>query len=1398
VSKVLGRIGDTIYTVGDDGMVSRDGEVIGPVQEVLKFLGGYMEDVPEGKAPAAPAAQTAAPRPRRPDLPGIPGGDSVYLRLKGLWNDPGSGRFTPRGFSSAKAFAEQVVGGDLVRDAARVNGKVRARVADNRMSRAGIKAGDVIEVTFKDDNFGRVQIVGKNGKKRWYDVQWSRFDRVEGDGPAPEPEPEVVPEPEPVPEVAQVSNDPAAIRQAALDRLADVPDDPFAAPPPEPLSTVEPIDVFAVGKQLMGGRAFDEVALTEFVPEAGKNGDISPLFGYEDAEVLYGAVALALAGKGTDRYDWRRRLSQKSIPVGDRAAILHSAVVRSLAEDTRTGPDVGKAETALYQELRLEGGAGKPSKYAELLRAVVLAVEAQRPVEGVALFDDPDRPLDQNTDLFGEGANIPIMSVLTNGDLENAINDVLYGMELTPKTSRVEVADAVVERLGSWDIGQRMVDAGLDGGSTANREKSLRPLVGGRGVLTGGTELTPYGELIDRAMKAVKRDRTEGDPDTSLTDQDKVRLAAIIDAGTVVLDGMRRIEAERVPEEAVPSVSDAERVVDEKQAVFSAAYDEYVKNRQKVADAWSARMKNGVVLTLDPPKPAETVRQDVPILGHSLDIMGTGSDGHRYTFRPYRDAKGKTTGFVAEVEYMDGPQKGRITTAGGVTKDDGLDQSVLGVAGSAHDAMDELDAATDELERVRKLHLFDTNDDAHAIIQSYTDQRLVPNLAAVLAKPDEWDRTLPTDLPNDPAMLAQMLTGPWRTYQRDGRTILSQSTPFTVGEVKVGRAKRNLSYEVQVQIATDGDNVGNIEVTIYQTLSSKKDRTTNRVFRQVVPAAYATPESWTPMVNAVTFLVATGNANRWSETQISTKRSRVRREVAQDILEGGESVRLGRAPASGKVLATLAEVSKVIPRALLKSRPPVNLKTKGGRRSWYKPSISQMEMATTDPSTVLHELGHHLERNPELSRLNWAFYVDRTGGERTPLETMKSLFPSYNYEADEVTRPDEFFMAYSGKDYGRASRRSMPSQTGREMFTTGLEGVFFDSTGRQREDGDIRKIDDEHAAFILGSLLLLSRQREGAVEVDSATFIENVKAYLPSTSPVNELLDIPKERVYPRLTKDTFTEMFAGMANDPDVQQVVRDGWESRSVGGGVLEGYSLEGRDAAVMALWKQLVDRIEVQSGLARDGIERDFALTRVVGENADRYEPTPLRKLLSRTVDEMVQRGTSVPPGRVVRQKWNDWTKRDKNGVKQVLDVGTLDALAGEGVPKATSDALRGRDILGWAGRINTVFYDNPNLVDIVVDTTGPKENKLNAVGRALAKQIVADSKRINADAQITEKQALALVFGPNLVPDYALRPGNAVATPDPDNDNPPLVDFLSDVIDAMTFGMAAASAPTAGVV
>ena len=109
-----------------------------------------------------------------------------------IWHDPGNGQFAPRGFSTLKALAMLLIKGAATRDRIKVSGSGKARVADNLLSRAGIKAGDIIDVDYKNDDYASVRVTTKAGKKRKYDVQWARFDDewVPDEKPVVEPVPQ--------------------------------------------------------------------------------------------------------------------------------------------------------------------------------------------------------------------------------------------------------------------------------------------------------------------------------------------------------------------------------------------------------------------------------------------------------------------------------------------------------------------------------------------------------------------------------------------------------------------------------------------------------------------------------------------------------------------------------------------------------------------------------------------------------------------------------------------------------------------------------------------------------------------------------------------------------------------------------------------------------------------------------------------------------------------------------------------------------------------------------------------------------------------------------------------------------------------------------------------------------
>jgi len=218
---VLGSIGSTTYTVEDDGWVHDDR---GPVLRRVEFdayYGGYLVD-------ATPEAHTAA-IDRRPGIDRPSPLHDAYLALRGLWNDPGSGQFIKKGMSTEKAESLYLLQGGMpepwhdVREAARNadDRTVLARVVDNRMKRGGLNMGDVVPVRYRSDDKAQVQITARNGGRRWYDVQWQRFEAVASVNVEPE---------------TPAREDPAVLRARVRDKVRGLGDNPFGAPSVETLA----------------------------------------------------------------------------------------------------------------------------------------------------------------------------------------------------------------------------------------------------------------------------------------------------------------------------------------------------------------------------------------------------------------------------------------------------------------------------------------------------------------------------------------------------------------------------------------------------------------------------------------------------------------------------------------------------------------------------------------------------------------------------------------------------------------------------------------------------------------------------------------------------------------------------------------------------------------------------------------------------------------------------------------------------------------------------------------------------------------------------------------------------------------------------------------------------------
>ena len=100
------------------------------------------------------------------------------------------------------------------------------------------------------------------------------------------------------------------------------------------------------------------------------------------------------------------------------------------------------------------------------------------------------------------------------------------------------------------------------------------------------------------------------------------------------------------------------------------------------------------------------------------------------------------------------------------------------------------------------------------------------------------------------------------------------------------------------------------------------------------------------------------------------------------------------------------------------------------------------------PRTAVHEFGHWIEVSfPQVRSKVVAFLRKRTRGES--LVRLMDLFPDANYDALEKTRPDKFYSAYVGKDYGSYG---VASKQLTEVLSMGLELFFTDPVAFYRAD----------------------------------------------------------------------------------------------------------------------------------------------------------------------------------------------------------------------------------------------------------------------------------------------------------------------------------------------------------
>ena len=117
--------------------------------------------------------------------------------------------------------------------------------------------------------------------------------------------------------------------------------------------------------------------------------------------------------------------------------------------------------------------------------------------------------------------------------------------------------------------------------------------------------------------------------------------------------------------------------------------------------------------------------------------------------------------------------------------------------------------------------------------------------------------------------------------------------------------------------------------------------------------------------------------------------------------------------------------------------------------------VDIMDVDDDKVKTVIHELGHRLEYTfPELVSLENAFYNKRCGDEMP--ERLNALLPGHGYANYEVTRKDNFFDPYIGKDYDGECY---------ELFSVGVELLYTDPEKLVK--------DQDYFKFIIGVLSLV-------------------------------------------------------------------------------------------------------------------------------------------------------------------------------------------------------------------------------------------------------------------------------------------------------------------------------------
>jgi len=127
----------------------------------------------------------------------------------------------------------------------------------------------------------------------------------------------------------------------------------------------------------------------------------------------------------------------------------------------------------------------------------------------------------------------------------------------------------------------------------------------------------------------------------------------------------------------------------------------------------------------------------------------------------------------------------------------------------------------------------------------------------------------------------------------------------------------------------------------------------------------------------------------------------------------------------------------------------VSMRTTSQNRSYYDNNNGVYLNKNRPVSTVIHELGHHLEHSdPYVFEKALQFYDKRTQGEKA--EKLSTLTGIKSYKSYEKARKDNFVSPYMGKEYLDKNGNRVAT----EIISMGMEYMWKDPVGFSQADPD--------------------------------------------------------------------------------------------------------------------------------------------------------------------------------------------------------------------------------------------------------------------------------------------------------------------------------------------------------